>query len=196
MLSKVSAAFSTPICSKFLQIDNQPIEEYCYDLINGLASKPGGWQSGMLELTDSKLQPLVEQVKEMIKEVSDHYFIQKPYQLELDNAWVNINQPGLEQLPNNRSHLHPEYFFSFVYYVKADPGAGFINLANPTPLLEYALPDLACSGFGPFNTSRISIAPEAHKLIGFPSWISHSVDPNLSNSNRISIAFNAKLAKY
>jgi uncharacterized protein (TIGR02466 family) len=91
--------------------------------------------------------------------------------------------------------LHPEYFFSFVYYVKADMGAGVIKLVNPSPLLEYALPDLACNGYGPSNTSRVAVDPEPTKLIGFPSWISHSVEPNLSKTDRISIAFNARLTK-
>jgi uncharacterized protein (TIGR02466 family) len=194
----VEARFSSPLCSRILHIDNQKIEDYCFKLQaeSTAGPRPGGWQSGMLDFNTSELKPLVAHVKSMLTEVSQLYFIKSPYKLILDNAWVNINNPGLDQLPNNYYHFHPEYFFSFVYYVKAEKNAGNISLVNPSQLLEFALPEMASSEYGMFNASRIQVAPEPKKLIAFPAWIQHFVNPNASETERISIAFNAKLTKY
>ena len=193
----VEARFSSPFCIKILQIENQKIENYCYKLQQESTAEPrlGGWQSGMLDIDAIELKPLVRHVNEMLAEISKLFFIKQPYALVLDNAWMNINAPGLYQLPNNHQHLHPEYFFSFVYYVKTEKDAGNLTLVNPTPLLEFALPDTACNDFGLFNSSRVQVTPEVNKLIAFPAWIPHFANPNLSTSDRISIAFNAKLTK-
>ena len=43
------------------------------------------------------------------------------------------------------------------------------------------------------NSSVHSISPEAGTLIIFPSWLEHGVEQNLSEADRISIAFNINL---
>jgi hypothetical protein len=192
----VGAWFATPICSKFLTIDNKAVEQFCYQQqeSSGIPMAPGGWQSGMIDINDPALEPLVSKVKYMLEEVKDMYTLRDDYaSLELDNAWININSPGLHQLADNFYHLHPGYFFSFVFYVKAKKNAGNLCMISPNPMIEYMLPDLACEEFGMLNASRFRVAPVEGKLIAFPAWIQHFVEPNHSSEDRISIAFNARL---
>ena len=35
--------------------------------------------------------------------------------------------------------------------------------------------------------------PEKGKLVLFPSWLEHYVEPNLTNENRISLSFDTKI---
>jgi uncharacterized protein (TIGR02466 family) len=43
------------------------------------------------------------------------------------------------------------------------------------------------------NSSVHTIPPEVGKLIIFPSWLDHGVNPNLSDTDRISMSFNINL---
>ena len=43
--------------------------------------------------------------------------------------------------------------------------------------------------------ARGGIPPNKQELLIFPSWLKHSVMPNLSDEERITISFNLKLDK-
>lgn len=187
--------FASPLCYNFLDIDNSAIEKYCYDLKNNSKEWdiPGGWQSGMLDLDAIELAPLIKEINSMIEDVNDLYKLKREYTLKLHNGWVNINNPGRDQIPNNYYHLHPEQAISFVYYVKADDDAGNLMLMSPNQMLEYVMPDRVFNGTDMFNGSRTQIPPTVGKLIAFPSWLMHFAEANNSKSDRICLAFNAKI---
>ena len=44
--------------------------------------------------------------------------------------------------------------------------------------------------YNPFNSARFNAIPKTHKLILFPAHLTHATKPNMSNQDRISIAFN------
>jgi len=196
---RVTPYFATPLCwEKIDSINNTTLENYCYylkDNFLGLHS-PGGWQSGMIDLESIELSAVVTSIKEMLKDIANLYNINSKYRLELDNGWVNINNPGLHKLQNNHQHLHPEYFFSFVYYVKGTMQSGFLNLITPNMMLGYVVPDRYKTGnTGVFDSSVTVIPPEPGMLIAFPAWIQHFADPNNGTEDRISIAFNANIVE-
>jgi len=191
----VDLCFATPLCYKTISIDNNALEEYCYKLQKESNTKtlPGGWQSGNLDLSMPEFGSIIVNIESMLKEIRELYNIKKGVLTQIDNGWININYPGLSQLADNYYHIHPSYFFSFVYYVKAKKDAGNLKMTSTYNNLEYLLPDIAYNELNTINSSRILIDPVPGKLIAFPSWISHYVEPNLSNSDRISIAFDIKL---
>jgi uncharacterized protein (TIGR02466 family) len=191
----VGLHFVTPLCYKTISIDNAALENYCYKLQKASNAEllPGGWQSGNIDITAIELKPLIDRVKLMVEEVKQLYDFKKDIYLTLENGWININFPGLNQLPDNYYHIHPGYFFSFVYYIKAKKNSGDLKLSSTNGILEYLTPDIILNNFNAVNSSRVLVEPVPGKLIGFPSWMPHHVEPNLSNENRISIAFDCRL---
>lgn len=96
--------------------------------------------------------------------------------------WANINQPG----SRNTFHTHKEDDFSCVYYLQGT-STGDLRFPNPANLLG------DCSKTSPF-TRDFLFAPTDGDLILFPSWLPHEVEPNLSNRERINIAFNFRIS--
>ena len=191
----VMVNFASPLCYNFLDIDNLGIADYCYSLRQESNSDypAGGWQSSMLDLNAIELAPLIKEINLMIEDVNDLYKLKREYTLKIQNGWININSPGQDQIPNNYYHLHPEQAISFVYYVKADDNAGNLMLMSPNQMLEYVMPDRLFKDTDMFNGSRTQIPPTVGKLIAFPSWLMHFAEANNSKSDRISLAFNAKI---
>ena len=102
----------------------------------------------------------------------------------------SINPKGGFNIP----HIHGESIFSGVFYVKATEGNGKINFTHPAVNIPYHLPALIIDQWSNLNSSNVFHYPQPGKLLLFPSWISHYVEPNLLDEERISIAFNLKLA--
>tara|TARA_R100001086_G_scaffold240556_1_gene166766 strand:+ start:319 stop:912 length:594 start_codon:yes stop_codon:yes gene_type:complete len=104
----------------------------------------------------------------------------------LGSMWANINPPG----GMNRAHMHPNSLWSGVYYVKASKNSGMLRIDDPRSVAAMSRPRMK-EGTPPSRLWReLSYEPASGKLIMFPSWLVHSVDPNESNDIRISISFN------
>ena len=107
----------------------------------------------------------------------------EPY---LGNMWANINPPG----GMNRAHIHPNSLWSGVYYVKALPNSGHLKIDDSRAAASMSRPRQK-EGPAPSRLWREAhFEPKAGRLIMFPSWLTHCVDPNNSNDIRISISFN------
>jgi len=105
-------------------------------------------------------------------------------QLRVTISWVNYNPPNTR----HHKHSHPNSIFSGCFYIETEPDAGAIILTNPNKKQFYA---------EPMNKDRNKYAspifgcrPDKYDLYLFPSWLEHEVEPNKSNSTRISLAFN------
>ena len=106
------------------------------------------------------------------------------------NAWVNINEFG----DFNRPHLHNYSAFSGVYYVDVDTDKiGDIYFSNYNQLVKHYWEFDWFVKEGSTQTCHgadIRFTPTPHKLLIFPSWVTHYVETNRSRKPRISIAFN------
>ena len=61
---------------------------------------------------------------------------------------------------------------------------------HPVMAHQYVINSEIIDKFNGFNSTVMSVTPEVGKLIIFPSWLVHYVEPNLDDSDRISMAFN------
>ena len=91
--------------------------------------------------------------------------------------WANVSQFGA----HNRNHTHPGSHFSFVYYLQCPEKCGQIWFSDPRAQ--------AVAVQLPYNPEKPRIretlnevywAPVPGRLIVFPSWAVHEVEPNLS----------------
>jgi len=187
-ISKEHMLFATPVWQTQIKgVDNQSIKDYCYFLRENtkgvVISNRGGWHSGeILKPIPHALQNFFTQVTSYTNQYCSQ--ITGITDLVLGNFWINING----KYTYNRRHDHQNAVLSGVYYVDAEgPNIGNIMIERNDNMEFFA---------GKYkNKSSIcqvgfSLTPLTNFLIMFPSWIHHSVEMNMEDRDRISIAFN------
>ena len=180
--------FPTTIYGKDVKLDNQM---FANEIIQWSKRDPGvkktnrnGWHSTTEMHKIPLFQPLVNELFVMMEEVwKEEWLDREPV---LGNMWANINyKEGY-----NQPHIHPNSLFSGVYYVKALPNSGKLMCNDPRPGIQTNMP-LRKPGQPPKHLWReCHIDPKPGRIIMFPAWLWHCVEPNQSNDIRISVSFN------
>ena len=180
--------FPTTIYGKDVKLDNQMLAN---EIVMWSKKDKGvvktnmnGWHSQTNMHTFPQFKPLVDALYEMQNEIYKEEWLDR--QPRLGNMWANINYPG----GYNRPHVHPNCLFSGVYYVKSQPGAGQLVVNDPRPGIQTMMPT-RIKGQPPKHLWREAhIDPVPGRIIMFPAWLWHCVEPNQSNDIRISVSFN------
>ena len=197
---KMISIFPQMVTIDFIEnVNIKLIEKYCYDLCetnkSSVMSNRGenSYQSPSLcpkfELNDEIIKLLTE-VENKLSLVSDTIGFNS--KIKVTNYWANINKKHCY----NVDHSHTGCLLSAVFYIKVPENSGKITFLNSNGLLiESYLTERnlnvnydACD----YSLSSVfSVEPKEKCLIIFPAWLTHRVEPNSSNEDRISIAFNA-----
>ena len=143
-----------------------------------------GWHSKTDMNYKKEYEPLIQELFQMQNEIiqEEHLDI-KP---RLGNMWANINPPG----GYNNGHIHPNSLFSGAYYVKATPNSGRLQVIDPRPGAQQVMPARKKEKLPSELWRESYYEPVPGRLIVFPSWLWHQVEPNQSNDIRISVSFN------
>jgi|TARA_R100001443_G_scaffold105824_1_gene114982 uncharacterized protein (TIGR02466 family) len=143
-----------------------------------------GWHSETNMHEKSEYKPLVNELFRMAHQIFEEEWLERePF---LGNMWANINPFG----GYNKPHVHPNALFSGVYYVKTPPNCGRLIGQDPRPGIQTCMPTRK-KGQPPKHLWRdVHLQPQENRAIIFPAWLWHSVEPNQSNENRISVSFN------
>jgi len=180
--------FPTTVYGKDLQLDNNTLAQH---IIQWSQQDQGvkktnmnGWHSTTDMHTKPEYKVLVDELYQMQHEIfQEEWLDRRP---KLGNMWANINYSG----GYNRPHVHPNCLFSGVYYVKTQPQCGELVVNDPRPGIQTMMPTRK-SGQPPKHLWREAhIEPVQGRLIMFPAWLWHCVEPNQSNDMRISVSFN------
>lgn len=110
--------------------------------------------------------------------------------IRITGCWANISAPGA----GHKQHNHPNNYLSGVYYVQADEGARHITFDDPRPQTNVIAP--VVSETLEQNAGQIHLGVREGLLVLFPSWLNHSVPPNRSTRERISIAVNVMFERF
>ena len=190
--------FSTPIwTSKIDNFENINIEMYEY--INSLQKKDPlgivksnfkGWHSKNFNLKNKEPKKFIEAIKNNINNsVNSMNWDLDSQSVNIMSMWAIINEQGAW----NQKHHHSNSDISAAYYVDAHDNCGDIVFYDPRPARIYKHP-IAIKPNN-LNATVNSIKPEPGLLVLFPSYLEHSVNPNMSNKKRIVISFNLSLEK-
>ena len=88
----------------------------------------------------------------------------------------------------------PNSSLSGVYYVRSNEQSGRIRFRDPRAGKRMdPWPVAADEEADQRHWDRVHYKPVAGRLIMFPSWLEHDVEPNMSDEERISISFNMRL---
>lgn len=110
----------------------------------------------------------------------------------ISSMWANISP----RYAFNRVHTHPGSAWSGVYYVRAPENSGNLYFQDPRPQAQvYNIRFENPESRKPGVWSEVFYEPIVGRLILFPAWLQHEVQPNLSElegeeGERISISFN------
>ena len=180
--------FPTIIYGKDLQLDNETLARHVIEWSKSdegvKRTNMNGWHSTTDMHTKPEYKPLVDELYKMQYEIyNEEWLDSEPF---LGNMWANINYSG----GYNRPHVHPNCLFSVVYYIKKQQICVLLVDKDPIPVILTMMPTRK-SGQPPKHLWREAhIEPVTGRLIMFPAWLWHCVEPNQSNDMRISVSFN------
>ena len=180
--------FPTQIYIKEFNLDNNKL---AHDIVEWSKQDPGlnktnvnGWHSQSDMHQKPEYKALVDQLFQMQQEIfKEDCLADQPV---LGNMWANINPPG----GFNRPHIHPNSLWSGVYYIKTPKDCGHLKLEDPKTRAEMVMPKRTTDQLPQHLWREVHYEPIAGRCIMFPSWLNHTVDPNLSTDIRISVSFN------
>ncbi len=144
----------------------------------------------------SKDRSLLNSMPELKSEIENHceLFVRKYLTVKnsakfyLQNSWCNIHGPN----ESSQIHYHSSALLSGVYYPILPKNSGnisfhrgniYTNLFHQSIRFEY-------DENNNINAEQYAIELEEGTIVIFPSHLEHSVQKNLSNENRYSLAFN------
>jgi len=130
-----------------------------------------------------EFQPLIERVHAAAQQILK-FLEHKPAPLKITGCWANVSGPAA----HHKEHAHPNNLLSGVYYVKAPQGGDSINFHDPRAQAHVIAPHVTATSTKHASTVIVEVKPG--RLVIFPAWLRHSVDPNLSQELRMSISFN------
>ena len=143
-----------------------------------------GWHSKTDMHHKKEYEPLTKELFQMQNEIiQEQRLDMKP---KLGNMWANINYPD----GYNQTHLHPNSLFSGAYYIKASPNSGRLVLMDPRPGVQQLMPSRKKVQLPRELWREAYYEPVPGRIIMFPAWMWHKVEPNKSNDTRISVSFN------
>ena len=167
-------------------VDFNEIKSHAYQLKehdDGVyKSNYNAWQSqDVLSILTDEHQTLVNVLDNEVLEICKNVGLPN---LELQGFWININPPG----GYNITHIHPKSVLSGVVYVSAEEDQGCLVFER-TDSAELFLPE-AVPQKNNFNSASCRYNPMTSRVYIFGSWMRHYVEPNNSQTDRISISFN------
>lgn len=182
-----------PIFCSFLasEVIDLDLEDSCYKIIRQENTRRNDsiTQSSFLELSDKTFTPLISKVTDKFNILHKDLGLSDSVSQIVSEYWININLNDKISFP----HSHPNRVFSAVYYVKAETNCGDLVFMNPNKVTCQNISDDCIKEYNFYNATHWKITPQKNLLIIFPSWLEHYVQPNLSGTDRISIAFNSRM---
>ncbi|MGQ0658034.1 MAG: 2OG-Fe(II) oxygenase family protein [Chromatiales bacterium] len=148
-----------------------------------------GWQSEQTLHEREEFRDLISCVSTVAKSILR--FLRIGYDaFEITGCWATVLANGAI----HKAHSHPNNFLSGVYYVRTRPGADTINFHDPrnqTSVIRPPVVELTAE-----NTDQVVVRVTNGTLLMFPSYLEHSVDPNMGEEERISISFNIMFSSF
>ena len=189
--------FPTPVWT--IQLDNyKSVNEQMFsyikdkqknDKIGVSKSNVKGWHSTDFDLNDKDPQTFISFILPAIEKVMTDMNWDKEKQIaKINNMWAIVNTGGSANL----RHQHGNSTISGAYYVRAPMNSGDIVFYDPRPAPVYSHPNTTNPNF--LNAQVNGVSPKEGALVLFPSFLDHSVNENISSSERIVISFNIRIS--
>jgi uncharacterized protein (TIGR02466 family) len=157
----------------------------------------GSWHSATGLHKNPAYEPLLTEVNAALARISEELNYASNQLLKVTTMWSIINPPG----NGNRAHIHPNSLWSGVYYVQASDNGGKIEFIDPRTVLIMNQPKYEDKKKRPRDCwTKVTFKPVAGRMLIFPAWLYHGVEPNLSKKSgragdRVIVSFNVNQVK-
>jgi uncharacterized protein (TIGR02466 family) len=184
--------FSTPIYYEFIKDPafskiQQDLEHAFNQLI---ADDKFGQRKGYSHLISSvnfdsnfieeyKVASFNDELTKHIKLYLDQVGYKRSPEYYISESWMTLTKKGMSA----HKHTHGYVDISGCYYFKTSTEDGSIYFENPVKQMASSY----CFSQMPEQTYY---KPQVGKLLLFPGWLEHGVEPNTTDTDRISISFN------
>jgi uncharacterized protein (TIGR02466 family) len=156
-------------------------------------SNVGGWQSNDDLAEDDQFTDLVTYVTQSFNPIYKHNNYIDGLKFIIVDMWANINK----HRDFNKAHLHPNSDWSFTYYVKVTEDSGDIVFCDPRVRRHMKVQDNILIDHSNNSQHGIyTVNPLNGRLVIFPSYLEHYVEPNLTQETRISISGNIRYDRF
>jgi uncharacterized protein (TIGR02466 family) len=179
--------FNSSFLGNLPEIDNDSIKKEIYEIKqkdneSSKKSNLGGWQSKdiSIDICGKELTNITKILTSAANDISNLYSVE--WDIRLLNFWANVNGHKDSNLPHN----HPSSIMSGCYYVECNDLSGKIVFERPDMQQDY----MGSSIKTKYTFGTYSFQPEPGDFVIFPSYLRHYVEQNMSNKERISLAFN------
>lgn len=144
-----------------------------------------GWHSADNLHLRPELRDFVELIGRNVSEVAEFFrWDLRRAGVAMLNCWAIING----KFAHNAVHNHPGSVLSGVYYVQAPKNCGNLYFRDPRPAAVMLVPDVL--EHTRWTSNRVNYEPLAGRMMLFPGWLDHGVEPNLSDEERVCLSFN------
>ena len=150
----------------------------------------GGWQSDDDLYKHPEFVWLSQRIMALANQVAPHFSAKACFDDGI--LWANVNRHG----DFNAMHTHPDAILSGSVYLKVDCAEQgviqFLDAREGSPTAHWRcytkLHDKTA-----LTDQAVTVAPREGDILFFPGWLKHWVTPNLTNKERISVAFNIRM---
>ena len=187
--------FTTPIYATKLNIDLDRLiqladDEGYKEPIGRKVSNIGGYQTSNLDYNKYKF--LFDEIFPHTEQYLKIFNYKSHVTLHLENFWINVNRYRDFNILHH--HLAPGStdFLNGVLYLKTPQNCGNIIFEHPFGFIDsfYATQHIEPNKYIQQSVNQV---PEEKLLLIIPSYLKHFVEPNMSQEDRISLAFNMSI---
>jgi uncharacterized protein (TIGR02466 family) len=109
---------------------------------------------------------------------------------EVTGCWANVNPGGSP----HSAHIHPNNYLSGAYFLRTSEGSDSITFHDPRAVGSMIRPKY--SQRTQHNSDSINVDAKVGRLVIFPAWMKHSVGPNQSTEERVSMTANMMFSDF
>jgi uncharacterized protein (TIGR02466 family) len=150
---------------------------------------PPGWNDGVQTniksryntIEDFQMNNLSAYIEKHVRNYIKMTGALEPKPNKLGHSWINLVSKDQRQ----DWHQHQDATISGTYYYQTSGVDGNIVFKTPNQFVELEL-----FSIGSMVRKQHVIQPKNGKIILFPGWLSHKVEPNITDTTRITISFN------
>lgn len=182
--------FSSPLFIKDDVIANPEEVEHLKSLeMVRMSSNNGDYTKDKYVLNDPKVSNLKNTIlNNVYKFTFDELKVSNEVEFYLTNSWVVRHR----KMDWAQQHVHTNSILSGIYYIDVGEKSGKLNFIKETSNLT-VFPihmDLSFRECNILNSRVWTFLPKNNQLFIFPPWLLHSVEKNMSDKLRYSLAFN------
>tara|TARA_Y100001937_G_C7071688_1_gene308696 strand:- start:467 stop:1090 length:624 start_codon:yes stop_codon:yes gene_type:complete len=169
--------------------------DYALHLKNDVYTNYGGnaTSTNSYVLDNEKFKSLKNYIQMCIDEYAyDIMKISRDTKFEITQSWINYNNTG----ESHHNHKHSNSILSGVFYIEGDGDCPIVFHRDDSRAFFGGNFEYSIEEYNILNSRTWVLPNKKNHLVLFPSTISHSVNSNDTNKERVSLSFNTFIRGY